>query len=73
MKRPKLKVEPIRDKHGVPVRPLRYRWQLSLNGRVVATDHGQGYNKRHRAREMGERVASGDFSDYVLEDVHHES
>lgn len=44
----------------------RFGWRLWANGHVVATDHGQGYERRHRAREMGERVASGDYSDYVL-------
>lgn len=68
MARPKLKVESVRDKAGRVKLPRRFRWSLVVNGNVVATDHGQGYNKRHRAREMGERVASGDYADYVLED-----
>lgn len=58
MRRPKLVVYKRGD--GL------WSWQLIANGNVIATDHGQGYAKRHRAREMGERVASGDFSDYDL-------
>lgn len=40
----------------------KFGWRLVANGHVVATDAGQGYNKRHRAREMGERVVNGDYA-----------
>lgn len=67
MSRPRLHIEHVRDEDtGEPVVPHRFRWVLIANGNVIATDGSQGYARRHRAREMGERVASGDYSDYVL-------
>ncbi len=61
MARPRLVVDEV-----VQDGERRFKWRLIANGHVIAGDQGQGYNKRHRAREMGERVASGDYSDYEL-------
>lgn len=61
MARPKLQVVEVKIRGE-----RRFHWRLVANGNVVAGDQGQGYNKRHRAREMGERVASGGYGDYAL-------
>lgn len=61
MARPRLVIDKVMQDGEV-----RFKWRLIANGNVIAGDEGQGYNRRHRAREMGERVASGDYGDYVL-------
>lgn len=60
---PKVKILPVTVKGQ-----RRFRWQLVANGNVIATDHGQGYNKRHRAREMALRVVRGDYADATVEE-----
>lgn len=65
---PRLAVVPFRPKGGAAKGKLRYRWLLVVNGQAVAGDQGQGYDRRHRAREMGEAVCSGRYADYVLDD-----
>ncbi len=34
-----------------------------MNGRIVATDGGQGYENEDDCREMADRVISGEFED----------
>lgn len=68
MRAPLLQVVKVRDAKGRVKRPVRFRWRLVVNGQVVAGDQGQGYNKRHRAREMGERVLSGYYANYLLDE-----
>lgn len=64
----RLQVVKVRDAKGRIKRPVRFHWRVIVNGNVVAGDQGQGYSRRHRAREMGERTLRGDFADYVLEE-----
>lgn len=39
----------------------KWAWSLEVNGRIVATDGGQGYETQHAAREMADRIISGEF------------
>lgn len=41
----------------------KWAWNLKVNGRVVATDGSQGYENESDARDMAERVISGEFAD----------
>lgn len=41
----------------------KWSWRLWSAGKIVATDHGQGYEKKGRAREMCEAVISGAYAD----------
>ena len=41
----------------------RWGWRLKAdNGRIIATDGNQGYENEQDARDMADRVISGDFS-----------
>jgi len=39
----------------------KWAWHLSVNGRIVATDGGQGYENEADARDMADRVIGGEF------------
>lgn len=39
----------------------KFDWHLKVNGRVVATSGTQGYERKHRAMQMGRRVCSGSY------------
>ena len=39
-----------------------WAWKLTVNGRIVATDAGQGYANEFAAREMSDRIISGTFA-----------
>jgi uncharacterized protein YegP (UPF0339 family) len=42
----------------------RWAWHLEAdNGRIIATDGGQGYENEDDARSMAERVIGGEFND----------
>lgn len=41
----------------------KWAWQLTSNGKVIATDGGQGYENESDARRMADRVVSGEFAD----------
>jgi uncharacterized protein YegP (UPF0339 family) len=41
----------------------KWAWNLKVNGRIVATDGGQGYENQSDARSMADRVIGGDFED----------
>lgn len=68
MAQPKLQIVKVRDRRGRVKRPVRWHWRAIVNGQVTAGDQGQGYSRKHRAREMGERHLSGDYANYVLEE-----
>lgn len=38
-------------------------WRLTVNGRIVATDGGQGYVDESRCRTMADRVIGGYYAD----------
>lgn len=67
-RKPKVRVVPFRPTKGPEKGKLRYRWLLVVNGQPIAGDQSQGYDRRHRAREMGEAVVSGAYADYELDD-----
>lgn len=37
----------------------KWAWQLAVNGQVIATDAGQGYENKSECREMADRVIGG--------------
>ncbi|MCX6398302.1 MAG: DUF1508 domain-containing protein [Propionibacteriales bacterium] len=41
----------------------KWAWNLKVNGRIVATDGGQGYENQADAKGMADRIISGEFSD----------
>jgi uncharacterized protein YegP (UPF0339 family) len=41
----------------------KWAWNLKVNGDIVATDGGQGYENEEDAREMANSVIGGDYSD----------
>lgn len=41
----------------------RWAWNLTVNGRVVATDGNQGYENESDARQMADRIIGGEFAD----------
>ncbi len=41
----------------------KWGWRLKVNGKIVATDHGQGYENESDARSMADRVVGGEFKD----------
>lgn len=41
----------------------KWAWNLKVNGRVVATDGGQGYENQADARSMADRIIGGEFAD----------
>jgi uncharacterized protein YegP (UPF0339 family) len=41
----------------------KWAWHLEVNGRVVATDGGQGYENKEDARSMADRIIGGEFAD----------
>lgn len=41
----------------------KWAWQLTSNGRVIATDGGQEYENEDDAREIADRVVGGEFRD----------
>ncbi|MDF2578450.1 MAG: hypothetical protein K0S49_29 [Microbacterium sp.] len=41
----------------------KWAWRLrAANGRVIATDAGQGYEKRSDCKHMGEAIVRGDYN-----------
>jgi uncharacterized protein YegP (UPF0339 family) len=41
----------------------KWAWRLTVNGRIVATDGGQGYENEDDCRSMADRIISGEFKD----------
>jgi uncharacterized protein YegP (UPF0339 family) len=42
----------------------KWAWRLEAdNGRIVATDGGQGYENEDDARSMADRIIGGEFKD----------
>lgn len=41
----------------------KWAWNLKVNGRIVATDGGQGYENKADARDMADRIIGGEFED----------
>lgn len=41
----------------------KWGWRLEVNGRIVATDGGQGYENEDDARNMADRIIGGEFAD----------
>ncbi|WP_148616551.1 DUF1508 domain-containing protein [Nocardioides rubriscoriae] len=41
----------------------RWAWRLVVNGNIVATDGGQGYEDEETCRTMADRVVSGFYAD----------
>jgi uncharacterized protein YegP (UPF0339 family) len=42
----------------------KWAWRLEAdNGRIIATDGGQGYNNESDARTMADRIISGYYKD----------
>jgi uncharacterized protein YegP (UPF0339 family) len=41
----------------------KWAWRLVVNGRIVAVDGSQGYENKADAREMVDRIISGQFKD----------
>ncbi|WP_193614311.1 DUF1508 domain-containing protein [Nocardioides lijunqiniae] len=41
----------------------KWAWNLKVNGRIVATDGGQGYENQSDARGMADRIISGEFAE----------
>ena len=39
----------------------KWAWRLVVNGNVVATDGSQGYENKADARNMADRIISGEF------------
>lgn len=39
----------------------KWAWRLVTNGRIVATDGGQGYENEDDARSMADRIIGGEF------------
>ncbi len=40
----------------------KWAWHLEVNGNIVATDGGQGYENEDDARDMADRVIAGEFA-----------
>lgn len=41
----------------------KWAWRLVVNGNIVATDGGQGYENEQDARSMADRIIGGEFKD----------
>lgn len=41
----------------------KWAWNLKVNGRIVATDGGQGYENEADCRRMADRIIAGEFAD----------
>ncbi len=41
----------------------KWAWHLTVNGNVVATDGGQCNENESDARDMADRIISGEFAD----------
>lgn len=41
----------------------KWAWRLVVNGNIVATDGGQGYENEADARDMADRIIGGAFKD----------
>lgn len=41
----------------------KWAWNLTVNGNIIATDGGQGYENESEARTMADRVIGGHYSD----------
>lgn len=66
-------IDQINDlRYGVKVGPAavferyareddKWAWRLTVNGEIVATDGGQGYENRKEADRIGHRVVSGGY------------
>jgi uncharacterized protein YegP (UPF0339 family) len=39
----------------------KWAWNLTVNGNIVATDGGQGYENEAEARGMADRIIGGEF------------
>ena len=39
----------------------KWAWRLKSNGRIIATDGGQGYENEADARSMADRIIGGEF------------
>lgn len=39
----------------------KWAWRLVSNGRIIATDGGQGYNNEADTRSMADRIIGGEF------------
>lgn len=40
----------------------KWAWRLEVNDKVVATDGSQGYENEEDARDMADRIISGEFA-----------
>ena len=40
----------------------KWAWRLVVNGSIVATDGSQGYENKGDARDMADRIITGEFS-----------
>lgn len=41
----------------------KWAWNLSVNGQIIATDGGQGYENESDCRAMADKVVGGHYSD----------
>lgn len=41
----------------------KWAWNLSVGGKIIATDGSQGYENESDAREMADRVVNGYYKD----------
>ncbi|GHP18862.1 hypothetical protein RN2511_035980 [Rhodococcus sp. NKCM2511] len=41
----------------------KWAWRLVVNGNIVATDGGQGYENEEDCRTMADRIIGGEFKD----------
>jgi len=41
----------------------RWAWRLTSNGKIIATDGGQGYENEGDARSMADRIIGGEFKE----------
>lgn len=40
----------------------KWAWNLKVNGQIVATNGGQGYENQADARSMADRIVKGEFA-----------
>lgn len=41
----------------------KWAWRLKVNGKIVASDAGQGYENEDDARRLADRIVAGEFKD----------
>lgn len=41
----------------------KWAWHLKVNGRIIATDGGQGYENEADTRKIADRVIGGTYAD----------